>query len=163
MALAISLLILSTGSAKAQQPTISDVDRTFIDPFLSEHCGFTVQVHIDGKVVQFADGTEIPVRDLITFTNLSTGKSISIRVTGPAQFTQTTEGNIRTTVISFQGNDGQIVVPGQGVVAIQAGRVVYVLIEDISTEPPTVISEDIIAHGNFRDGITDDLICSLLS
>src|SRR4051794_31120171 len=109
MALAILLLTLSSSQARAQQPTINDLDITFIDPFLSEHCGFPVQVHIDGKIIEFAGGEKvIPVRNLATFTNLSTGKSFFVRVTGPVQFTQTTEGNIRTTVFSFQGNDGQI-------------------------------------------------------
>jgi hypothetical protein len=40
-----------THTATAARPTFTDVDFSVTDPDLSEQCGFPVQVHLQGKLI----------------------------------------------------------------------------------------------------------------
>jgi hypothetical protein len=123
-------------------------------------CGFDVRLDLvnnetltsffenDGKLVkQVISGSSFG-----TFTNLSSGKTINVNLSGPAQFTFNPDGSI---TISADGPQG-FVVPllGLGVVpltqfSVGSGHVVY----SISGTGITLVSN----VGNFQD------VCPMLS
>jgi hypothetical protein len=138
-------------------PTFTSVDQTFIDPNLTQMCGFEVQVHVQGKqIIQTAtEGntttTQLRVADgPITFTNLANGNSVTLLQTGLQRDTTTVnaDGTV-TTSISRSGQIAHLVVPGQGTVFLIAGR---------GTDP-----ESIIDHGRNEQGDLFQAICAALS
>jgi hypothetical protein len=97
--LTLPALLLAAPSAQAAPPThhTEAIDDTFID----ESCGFPLQIHDTGIIIIIEwvrpDGT---IRTFLaapevetTMTNLSTGKSITVRFSGPAHITDNPDGS----------------------------------------------------------------------
>ena len=165
---AVTLLFaFEPSNAKADRPVFTDVDFSSIDAFLSEQCGFSVQVHFQGKLIDSQVGNRFMTRGAgysVTFTNLSTGQSFLYQVSGLQQFSRTVEGNIATETFSFSGAPFRLISPTLGVKVVSAGRIIDTAVLNISTNPPTLISFEHTEHGNFSDfALTNEVICSLLS
>jgi len=74
----LALGIVSFASfAHAAKPHTDVIDETFIDDFLSDFCGFPVQVHVEATFIVSERGNAISVSGpyKVTWTNLETGES----------------------------------------------------------------------------------------
>jgi hypothetical protein len=166
VSLAAVLVALWTNPVNADRPTFTDVDFSATDPFLTDQCGFPVQVHIQGKLIDTQVGDRFMTRGAgysVTFTNLSTGQSFLYQVSGLQQVSETIEGNIHTFTFSFSGGGFRLITPAQGEKVINAGKTVDITVVNFSTDPPTLVSFEHAEHGNFKEFLTEELICSLLS
>jgi hypothetical protein len=154
-------------NAKADKPTFTDIDDSFTDTDLSAQCGFSVQVHFQGKLIDSQVGNTFMTRGAgysVTFTNLSTGQSFLYQVSGLQEFSQTIEGNIATERFSFSGAPFRLISPTLGVKVVSAGRIIDTAVLNTTTEPWTMISLEHTEHGNISDfSLTDETICLLLS
>lgn len=86
---ALLLTIVCTGTARGDRPTFTDVDFTTTDAALSQECGFPVQVHFQGKLIDTQVGGTFLTRGAgftVTFTNLTTGTSFLYQVSGLQRF-----------------------------------------------------------------------------
>ena len=96
----LAALVAAAPSAQAAPPTH---ERVPIDqePFIDESCGFPVQVQLTGfmLVIEWVDedGTtrrfEGFPQATATFTNLSTGESITVNTAGSAHITENPDGS----------------------------------------------------------------------
>jgi hypothetical protein len=128
----LTLVIAPPAFAAPPQVTILNIDVTINpDPVFSPACGFPVETQFVGKVklALHVDNAGKPVFEIdtspgfrTTFTNPANGKSFSTpNVTmNITTFTQ----DSTTGTITLHGLNYRIVVPGQGVVFLQTGRVV---------------------------------------
>lgn len=104
-ALAVSLLVV-TSSIVAVSTTIASpptVTRTAIDTqFVDQSCGFAVTVHATGYIIDITwvlpNGStrniELGPQLRWILTNLETGKTITVNVAGPGQFTFNPDGSL---------------------------------------------------------------------
>jgi hypothetical protein len=165
-AFALLLMLVWTGTARADRPTFTDVDFTTTDPALSQECGFPVQVHLQGKLIDTQVGGTFLTRGAgytVTFTNLTTGTSFLYQVSGLQTFSEEIDDNIHTFTFSFSGGVFRLITRDQGEKIINAGKVVDVTVVNFSTDPPTLVSFQHSEHGNFKEFLTNEQICSLLS
>jgi hypothetical protein len=136
--------------ATAGQPTFTKiaVDDTLYLPLTSAACGFPVFEHDTGTVTlmetTLPDGS-VKFHDLavhVVYTFFSTDPahpgSVSARPSGSATEIDRPDGSI---TIRFIGQDGQVTIPGQGIVLAAAG-IVRIEIDSSGT-----VTE--IQHGNF--------------
>jgi hypothetical protein len=97
--LTLPALLLAAPSALAAPPThqTETVDEVFVD----ETCGFPVEVHLTGALITIQwvnkDGSlrtfQASPQGKATLTNLNTGKSITINISGPAHITDNPDGS----------------------------------------------------------------------
>jgi hypothetical protein len=151
------LALLPTTPAFAAPPLIIHVNDVFEDPFLSDQCGFPVEVSTTGQlIIRSRDSMEdtTGANYKVTLTNLESGKSITIRTSGLQRisFTDT------SITFSFSGGD-KLVVPGQGAVFINVGRFVQTITFDPETGEVTV---DTVNVGH-PDELSIEQICALLA
>jgi hypothetical protein len=156
--LVVSLLtFLAVLPAVAARPMIVDVNEVIVDEFLTEACGFPVEISTTGTlIVRSRDGTVATTGANFqrTFTNLESGTSFTLRASGLDQFSSTDTG----FTFSFSGG-ARIVIPGQGAVFIDAGRTVGAVTFDPDTGE--VIDNEIVRRGR-ADNFSVEQICALL-
>jgi hypothetical protein len=144
------IALSSTARATAGQPTFTRiaVDETFNLPLTSAACGFPVFEHDTGTVTliktALPDGS-VKFHDAavhVVYTFFSTDPAhpgiVSARPSGSAIEIDHPDGSI---TIRFIGQDGQVTIPGQGIVFAAAGIV------RIEIDSSGIVTE--IQHGNF--------------
>ena len=152
------LSILAVLPAVAAPPEIIDINDVFVDDFLSEACGFPVQVNVTGQLITRArDGTQdtTAANYQTTFTNLESGMSFTARTSGLERISSTDT----TVTYSFSGGS-KAVIPGRGAVYINVGR----FVETVTFDPKT---GDVIDVDTVREGRADEngieIGCALLA
>jgi hypothetical protein len=163
IALACLVIASSLRSIRADPPVFEDIDETFVDDILSTFCGFPVEVHLQGKLINTLQGNTVLTRGAgytVTYTNLDTGQYFQYQVAGLQAISDTVDGTIETLTISFSGNVIHLIVPGQGDLVHQAGQVVDTITIDLTTGEGTITET---VKGTQKGALTDDLICELLS
>ncbi len=129
------LLLLAfapTSVAFAAPPTFQTVqiDDQFEDPFLTPICGFPVLIHLQGpfKIGTHYDQAGNPVKEilvaphfLVTFS--ANGKSFTTPGPAPVITTFLPDGSPDT--IAVVGLVAAIHLPGQGVILLDAGKIVF--------------------------------------
>ncbi len=132
LAAIVALLALAPATtALAVPPTQTTVyvDDTFEDPALTAKCGFSVQIHLAGKVriiTHFNEASQ-PVRVFQAFPNFRVTFSAfgnSFTTPGPAVEIRTLspDGSVIDTVA---GLIAAVHLPGQGVILLDAGKIVF--------------------------------------
>jgi hypothetical protein len=133
--------ILPAVPALAGAPVITnEFDVQVVDNLLLDCGSFDVieNAHITGIEKTFYNRDGDPVRSQLhfrydgTFTNSATGKSFSDRP-DPQLYVY----DYATDTLAVKGLIVSINVPGQGVVLLDAGNIIF----DVSTSPPTLIFE----------------------
>src|SRR5262245_17317725 len=112
--LALATFVLSN-AAFASPPERLVIDDTFIDPFFEEACGIQVEVHTEGTLTIRADGSTEKTTGAnykTTFTNLETGKSVILRLSGLQTITTEVSDDLITIIFTFSG--GNKLVIGKG-------------------------------------------------
>src|SRR5207244_8937947 len=126
-----ALIAATAVPAGANAPSVTQVsiDRTFTFP-AGAACAFPLTIHNKGirRTTTFVDSAGNVTRTMIvligftqSYTNATTGKKLSTPLAGPAIIEPNADGTVTTTV---PGNDGRIVVPGQGFVYGDVGLIV---------------------------------------
>jgi hypothetical protein len=128
--LTLPALLLAAPSAQAAPPTHQKevIDDTSVD----QSCGFPIQIHNTGFIITIQwvtpDGT---IRTFVaapqakaTLTNLSTGKTITVNLSGPAHITDNPDGSLTFvgTGLWGWGHNPNTEEPGQ---FLTAGRFVF--------------------------------------
>ena len=131
----LAALVATALSAQAAPPTHERVpiDET---PFIDESCGFRVQVQLTGfmLVIEWVDeeGTtrrfEASPQARATFTNLSTGESVTFNTSGSAHITENPDGSFTAVgtgnwgfpVDPETGEPGLVVLSGRWMFSIDA-------------------------------------------
>jgi hypothetical protein len=128
------------------------IDAQFVDDFASAVCGFTVVTKITGKVkvLAFPKGRVLVIGPAftITFTNATTGRSVTRAVTGASHNTSLPNGN---TEIVLTGSNAIAVLGEETFFLFLNGRFTYV-----------VDSNGIIVQGLEGNGKRED-VCPLLA
>jgi hypothetical protein len=142
-------LMVMGGASAAAAPAAShdrvEVDETFVD---EEACAFPVEVHVTGTVVTNVtpQGTiEAFPRFRVTFTNLDTGASIS--TVSPAVVRAVSNGD-GTATLFVTGLQGHLIVPGEGMVSGDVGRLVFIVDEETGEQ----IGDFVFMAGQFAFG-----------
>jgi hypothetical protein len=155
-------LLPSAASASPPQQTVFPINETFT---VSGICAFPIveTVHGTARIIEFTDQSGNPVREIDLTPGLTVSFSangITLRTASPslAHVTFNTDG---TATLTITGLSGHISVPGQGTVALSAGRFVLLLTDD---QPPQILAQD----GTFSFGFGDlppieEQLCSVLS
>jgi hypothetical protein len=131
-ALVPALVAATATSAGAAPPIVTEVvvNRTFTLP-AGTACSFPLAIHNEGirRTTTFVDAAGNVRRTTIiligftqSYTNLTTGKTLSTPLAGPAVVEPNGDGTVTTRV---PGNDGRIVVPGQGFVYGDVGLILF--------------------------------------
>ena len=131
-ALVPALIAMTASTAGANAPAVTQVsiDRTF-NFAGGDTCAFPLTVHNTGirRTTTFFDSAGNVTRTMIvlidftqSYTNATTGKTLSTPLAGPAIIEPNGDGTVTTTI---PGNDGRIVVPGQGFVYGDVGLIVF--------------------------------------
>jgi hypothetical protein len=131
---ALSLVFagLSVAPAAATPPTVTEVavDRTF-HLAARDACAFPLTIHNEGirRTTTFfdADGnvtktTIVLINYTQSYTNENTGAFLSTPLAGPAVIEPNGDGTVTTRV---PGNDGRLVVPGEGFIYGDLGLIVF--------------------------------------
>lgn len=121
---------LSVPAALATQPTIERSQGEILD--VVDSCGFPVQVDLTGKLVDIAytDALgnfydfEAAPQDKETLTNLVTGKTVVVNVSGPADYTFGADGSFTLVGTGLWGwnRDPATLAPGM---FLTSGRFVF--------------------------------------
>jgi hypothetical protein len=134
LALALPMMVVAAPSALAAKPTIQRVPIN--DTFVDTSCGFPVEVHATGFMITIqwvdADGTTHTIgafpQAKNTLTNLDTGTTITVNVSGPAKITEGADGSFTLVGTGLwgwgnnpeTGEPGQFLTAGRFVVSIDA-------------------------------------------
>jgi hypothetical protein len=157
-------LLPSAASASPPQQTVFPINETFT---VSDICPFPIveTVHGTARIIEFTDQSGDPVREIDLTPGLKVSFSangITLSTASPslAHITFNADG---TATLTITGLSGHISVPGQGTVALSAGRVVLLLTDD-DDQPPQILAE----NGTFSFGFGDlppieEQLCSVLS
>jgi hypothetical protein len=124
--------LAAAASASAATPTVVvvNVDRT-INFAAGDLCSFPVTLHNVGvrRTTTYTDSSGNVTRTVIhlaaftqSVTNDLNGKTLTTPLAGPAIFEPNGDGTVTTRI---PGNDGIIVVPGEGFVYGDVGLIVY--------------------------------------
>jgi hypothetical protein len=160
--LALLALLALPGAAAAGKPTFETIpiDESGPDEFLTEACGFPVEFGVAGTVkVSVREGRGGTVYEITrvrltrSFTNAETGETVTTRDVGVDKVTIAADGSATVAVI---GLIARIVVPGEGLVGAETGRLVL-FFEGPGDEEPDVL---------FKAGHDDDVdaaICAALA
>jgi hypothetical protein len=143
--------VLSAGAATAAPPqrTTFTIDDTFT---VDGICAFPIVEHAQGKaaIVEFVDRNGNVTRELDTTPGLKlsfSANGITLATASPSHghWTFNADG---TATLAVTGLSGHISVPGQGTIALSAGRIVAVFSDD---EEPQLIA----MNGTFSFGFGD--------
>jgi hypothetical protein len=166
LTVSLVLLILSAGRAAARDgsPIIFRLDLD--DTFTTGYCGFPMEVHSTGTGVfhLFLDEagnfqrliiTEPQIK--MTFTNLTTGKSVWTPSVDMVEEVANDDGTGTKTV---RGLLWRLVVPGQGLSTTDVGRIDFLFTFD---DQGNIISEDVVFSAGQQNGQFEQMLCSVLS
>jgi hypothetical protein len=131
-ALSLAVAGLIVGSAGATPPTVTEVvvDRTF-SLAAGDACSFPLTIHNEGirRTTTFFDADGNVTRTMVvlinftqSYTNEETGATLSTPLAGPGIIEPNGDGTVTTRV---PGNDGRLVVPGEGFIYGDLGLIVY--------------------------------------
>ena len=145
-ALLLALLAATAGPAGATPPTTTEtaVNSTFHLP-AGAVCSFPLTIHNSGlrRVTTFFDEAGNVTRTTIllphftqSYLNESNGKTLSTPLAGPAIIEPNGDGTVTTSV---PGNDGRLVVPGQGFIYGDLGLIVYTALASSPFTPLDVL------------------------
>ena len=156
-AFSAALLVSSAGAVAPDNFTV-EVDESFS----FDDCGFTIEGRTTGfvKVHVFFDkaGNSVGVINnfalKVTYTNPETGETLTTPVVGPDIITFQDDGS--ETVASI-GIIARIVVPGEGLVAAQIGKIVFFFTDPEDEEP------DVIFVAGPHDGNILAALCEALA
>ena len=153
---------LSPAPARAAAPIIQEFDSRFVDPFLSDFCGFPVEVHFHGKLlIQDVNGRQaVKGADYFTtYTNLDNGQTVTERLSGLQLNSAQTAGGVVTLNFSFSGGS-KITSAGQQAL-VNVGRTTQTIVFDAATGE--ILSFDSGFVGRSSDPLTLELLCEWLS
>jgi hypothetical protein len=162
---AFALALAFTASpVLAAKPTITEVNETFQDEFLTEICGFPVTITITGLLV-----TRVREGGNLAITFATTGANFRITLTGPTgnsivqKIAGLDELTFTATSITFKfsGLGTFLVIPGTGVVQISAGRFSSTVIFDPVTGE--IVDETFSFRGREVFNLSEERICELLA
>ena len=139
------------------------IDDTFVEPAAPNGpCAFPVQIHFTAQLesTRFFDRDGNEIRTLTRFLSASAtfsanGKSITDRQGGIQHITFDPETG--TSTLALTGLTGHLIVPGQGVVAQDSGRVVLFFESPEDEEP------DVLFEGGRHDGGPFPALCEILA
>ena len=129
--LALAAITPTLAASRVQHDTMQ-VDVTFLNEELSPVCGFPIQNHLTGIVntsIHYDKDGNV-VREIstaptfqITFTNLNTGKSVISP--GPSSVKVLYNSNGTVAMVTVNGLNLRIAVPGHGLIFLQTGKLVF--------------------------------------
>ena len=160
----LALGIVSFASfAHAAKPHTDVIDETSIDDFLSDFCGFPVQVHVEATFIVSERGNAISVSGpyKVTWTNLETGESATGN--SPVHIQQVATFGDEFIVLDVV-NSGPFLVKGPhgGAAWIVAGHFHHRIVFDARTFE-FISEEHISGVGHTEDDSLLDVLCELLS
>jgi hypothetical protein len=142
--------------AAADPPEFVEFDATFVDPFLSEICGATIEVRLEFELIAH-NGQDV-LRLTTTYTNIDTGAQVVSQSSG----VEATDFDEEAGALQFTANRAlRIVVPGSGAVYVSAGRTVETFVFD--PETGDLLSHELVEHGRNGDVDLVEVLCSLLT
>jgi hypothetical protein len=146
LACAASLSAASADAAAPQQTVIS-INNTFT---VSDICPFPIVEHAQGtlRIIDFVDRNGSPARELDITPGLRisfTANGVTLTTASPSLAHFTFNGDSDTVMLT--GLSGHISIPGQGTLALSAGRIVVV----ISNDEPDIVA----LNGTFSFGFGD--------
>jgi hypothetical protein len=126
----IACLSAASADAAAPQQTVLPVNDTFT---VTDICPFQIVEHAEGtvRIIDFVDQNGNPTRELF----ITPGFRVSFSANGVTLSTVSvsvghTTFNDDSATIAITGLSGHISVPGQGTVALSAGRILAVITDD---------------------------------
>ena len=132
---ALALPLVAAAAPPEDRFVVEHVDATFVAPFLSATCGFTVLVRREGTIVSSADPVElrrIRLRTTFIGPNGATLTNPDVGVDRTLSVVEDVAGNTVVTAQSTGVLGNRVVVPGEGVVFANAGRVVRQFTFDVA-------------------------------
>ena len=166
-ALSLAVAGLIVGTAGAAAPTVNEVvvNRT-ITLAAGTACSFPLTIHDEGirRTTTFVDAAGNVIRTtivLINFTesykNENTGETLSTPAAGPAIIEPNGDGTVTTRV---PGNDGRLIVPGEGFVYGDVGLKLFTA----SAATPFTPLEILLLTGHYEEpDLYLEAVCSSLS
>ena len=156
----IALALGHSPAVRAAGPVIFTVPLDEVSTF--EACSFPVESHITGaiRVHDFVDEGNL-VREIanyhlkISYTNSLTGESVTFPSTGPNILQVNPDNSANLLAIGLLA---RIVVPGQGLLAVQAGKL-SLFFTDPSDQDPDVLFE---AGPHDENTAVDAAICQAI-
>ena len=153
----------AVAGATPPERSTEHVDDTFVEPAAPVGpCAFPVQVHFTAQleITRFFDRDGNEIRTLTRFMGTSAtfsanGKSITDRQGGIQHITFDPETGSST--LALTGLTGHLIVPGQGVVAQDSGRLVLFF------ESPDDVEPDFLFEAGRRDGGPFPALCGILA
>lgn len=157
----IALALGHSPAVRAAGPVIFTVPLDEVSTF--EACNFPVESHITGaiRVHDFVDEEGNLVREIanynlnITYTNSLTGESVTLLSTGPNILQVNPDNSANLLAIGLLA---RIVVPGQGLLAVQVGKL-SLFFTDPSDQDPDVLFE---AGPHDENTAVDAAICQAI-
>lgn len=148
---------------RADQPEIVRIDETSLDEALSEHCGFSVEHHLEATLIFSARNNSVSTTGSYkdTWKNLETGRIVVGNA--PARIHQvetTSEGQIVLDIIT--SGPGILKSPDGGVAWIETGRFGFRVVLDATTGE-FISQETIFQVGRLEETEFIDALCALLS
>jgi hypothetical protein len=165
-ALLLACLATTAAPAGATAPTSIEVsiNRT-IHLAAGAACSFPLAIHNQGirRTTTFFDNAGNLTRTTIilnhftqSYTNETTGKTLSTPLAGPAIIEPNGDGTVTTRV---PGNDGRLVLPGEGFIYGDVGQIVYTAPESSPFTPLDVLL--LTGHYEVPDLYLDAVCASL--
>ena len=143
----VASLSIASADAAAPQQTVLAINDTFT---VTDICPFPIVEHAEGtlRIIDFVDQTGNTTRELFTTPGLKVSFSANgVTLTTASPSAAHTTFNDDSATVMITGLSGHISIPGQGTVALSAGRVLAVITED---------NFDIVAmNGTFSFGFGD--------
>jgi hypothetical protein len=139
----VAATALPAGAAPPTQTEVA-VDRTF-HLAAGDACAFPLTIHNEGirRTTTFFDASGNVVRTMIvlfhftqSYVNEATGATLSTPLAGPAIVEPNGDGTVTTRV---PGNDGRLVVPGEGFIYGDLGLIVFTAAEATPFTPLDVL------------------------
>jgi hypothetical protein len=141
--------VLVTGGAPAASAAATHERIPYEQTFLvTGTCVFTVEEHFTGTiVVNSTPQGEVQAfpRFTVTFTNLDTGASIGSPLPAVVRIVSNGDG---TATVYVTGLQGHLAVPGEGLVAFDVGRIVFVVDEETGQQ----LGDFVFTAGQFSFG-----------
>jgi hypothetical protein len=140
--LAAGILAVAATGATAAAPAIdrSAVSVSHVIAAGPGTCSFDIVSSFSGTVrtVDFGGGRQqTTLSDFhLTYSNPATGRALSTPLAGPFFTVDNGDGTVTVTI---DGNDGRFVIPGQGPVFADVGRLVYTASADDVNTPIDVL------------------------
>jgi hypothetical protein len=166
-ALPLALIAITATPAGATAPAVTEVavDRT-ITLAAGAACSFPLTIHNQGlrRTTTFFDAAGNVTRTTIvlvhftqSYKNEATGATLSTPLAGPAIIEPNGDGTVTT---SIPGNDGRLVVPGEGFIYGDLGLIVFTATDSAPFTPLDVL----LLTGHYQSpSLYLDAVCSSLS